>query len=65
MNKYIAFEIEQIFRTKQFDFITKIEQERSTQCVSIFLRVLVLQTYSHTECINNPTCRVESPTELF
>ena len=59
MNKYIAFEIEQIFRTKQFDFITKIEQERST------LRVLVLQTYSHTECINNPTCRVESPTELF
>ena len=35
------------------------------ECVSIFLRAIVLQTYSPTECINNPTCRVDSPTSLF
>ena len=35
------------------------------KCVSTLLRAIVLQTYSPTECINSPTCRVESPTGLF
>ena len=35
------------------------------ECVSIFLHAIVLQTYSPTECVNTPTCRVESPTRLF
>ena len=35
------------------------------ECVLMFLRTLVLQNYSLTECISSPTCRVESPTRLF
>ena len=31
----------------------------------MFLRAIVLQTCSSTECINSPTCRVKSPTSLF
>ena len=34
------------------------------ECVSISLPVIVLQTYSPTECISSPTCRVESTTAL-
>ena len=41
------------------------ENVKETECVSIFLRAIVLQTYSSNECINSPTCRVESPTSLF
>ena len=33
--------------------------------VSIFLRVIAVKTYSPAECINSPTCRVESSTGLF
>ena len=32
---------------------------------SIFLRAIVLQTYSPAECINRPMYRVESPTSLL
>ena len=32
---------------------------------SIFLRAIVLQTYSPAECINSPMYRVESPTSLL
>ena len=35
------------------------------KCVSIFLRAIVLQTYSPTKYINSPKCRFESPTGLF
>ena len=31
--------------------------------ISIFLRATVLQTDGPTECINNPTFRVDSPTK--
>ena len=33
--------------------------------ISIFRRVIAVKTYSPAECINSPTCRVESPTGLF
>ena len=31
--------------------------------ISIFLRAIVLQTDSHTKCIDDPTLRVDSPTK--
>ena len=33
------------------------------EVISIFLRVIVLQTDSPAECIDNPTFRVNSPTK--
>ena len=33
--------------------------------ISIFLLAIVLQTYSPTECSNNPMCYFESPARLF
>ena len=36
-----------------------------TERVSIFLRAIVLQTYSLTECFNSPTICIGSPTSLF
>ena len=34
------------------------------ECVSISLPVMVLETYSPTECISSPTCRVERTAAL-
>ena len=39
--------------------------ESAKECVSIFLRTIVLETCSSTECVNSPICRVESSTSLF
>ena len=38
-------------------------QVDSKEVISIFLRVIVLQTDSPAECIDNPTFRVNSPTK--
>ena len=43
----------------------KFSEKLTFHCVSIFLRAIVLQTCNSNECINSPTCRVESPTSLF
>ena len=44
---------------------SKQEKHNCLEWVSIFLRAIVVQTYSATECVNSPTCRAESPASLF
>ena len=41
----------------------QLDSVKKKEVISIFLRVIVLQTDSPTECIDNPTFRVDSPTK--
>ena len=48
-----------------FIFVVRFNEGVKGECVSIFLRAIVLQTYSPTEFINSLTCCFESPNRLF
>ena len=68
--KFLAFENQNFILLKYFmkaqkNFAEFLRTPFLQECVSIFLRAIVLETYSPTECINSSTCRFESPTGLF
>ena len=68
--KFLAFENQNFILLKYFmkaqkNFSKFLRTPFLQECVSIFLRAIVLQTYSPTECINSSTCCFKSPTGLF
>ena len=61
-----TFAIEQICSVKDFSLesansMSSLRAPISIGVISIFLRAIVLQTDSPTECIHNPTLRVACP----